>query len=449
MSCKGPRARFDRIAEFILATEPSRVPAQARHYASLLLLDTLGVAAAAHAMEPARIARDAALRLFAAGPQGPVAKMLFDAGIASVPGAIFAAAAQIDNLDAHDGYNPSKGHTGVVVVPALLAFCQAAAPIGAQEALAALLVGYEVGARAAIALHMTANDYHSSGAWNALAVAALGARLRRLGADRLREALGIAEYHGPRSQMMRVIDHPTMLHDGSAFGALAGASAVFLAEAGFTGAPALTVEGEEVSKLWIDLGENFRIMRHYIKPYPICRWAHALIEGALMLRAGHHFTHDEIVSIELTTFHEATRLFRGMPETSPVAQYAIAFPVAAALVNGRLGVDQLAKASLHDERIGRLVALTAVRESQAYSREFPKSRLGDVTLALKDGRRFQSGTFDARGGPEAPLTESEIIAKYRQYATPALGPEKAAALENAVLGLCDEDGDFSSVVALT
>ena len=58
-------------------------------------------------------------------------------------------------------------------------------------------------------------------------------------------------------------------------------------------------------------------------------------------------------------------------------------------------------------------------------------------------------TFDARGGPDAPLTESEIIAKYRQYATPALGPEKAAALENAVLGLCDEDGDFSSVVALT
>ena len=230
--------------EFILGTDPSRIPAEARHFASLLLLDTLGVAAAAHTMEPARIARDAALRLYGAGPQGPAAKMLFDARSASVPGALFAAAAQIDNLDAHDGYNPSKGHTGVVAVPALLAFAQTVAPLRPEEALAALVIGYEVGARAAIALHMTVSDYHSSGAWNALAVAALGGRLRRLGADRMREALGIAEYYGPRSQMMRVIDHPTMLHDGSAFGALAGASAVFLAEAGYTGAPAITVEGE-------------------------------------------------------------------------------------------------------------------------------------------------------------------------------------------------------------
>jgi 2-methylcitrate dehydratase PrpD len=449
MSFKGHHARFDRIGKFILATEPSRIPVEVCRFASLLLLDTLGVAAAAHAMAPARIAREAALRLFGAGPQGPAAKMLFDARSASVPGAIFAAAAQIDNLDAHDGYNPSKGHTGVVVVPALLAFSQTAARLGAHEALAALVIGYEVGARAAIALHMTVGDYHSSGAWNALAVAALGARLRKLGADRLREALGIAEYYGPRSQMMRVIDHPTMLHDGSAFGALAGASAVFLAEAGYTGAPAITVEGDEVSKLWIDLGENFRIMQHYVKPYPICRWAHALIEGALKLRAGHDFTHDEVVSIELTTFHEASRLFRGMPETSPVAQYAIAFPVAAALVKGRLGVDELAEASLHDKSIGRLVALTSVRESRAYNREFPKSRLGDVTVVLNDGRRFRSGTLNARGGPEAPLTEGEIITKYRQYATPALGSTKAGALENAVLGLCDEQGDFSSVLALT
>lgn len=449
MSCKGDHAHFDRVCEFILGTDPSRIPADARRFASLLLLDTLGVAAAAHTMEPARIAREAALRLYGAGPQGPAAKMLFDPRSASVPGALFAAAAQIDNLDAHDGYNPSKGHTGVVAVPALLAFAQTVAPLRPEEALAALVIGYEVGARAAIALHTTVSDYHSSGAWNALAVAALGGRLRRLGADRMREALGIAEYYGPRSQMMRVIDHPTMLHDGSAFGALAGASAVFLAEAGYTGAPAITVEGDATSKLWVDLGENFRILQHYIKPFPICRWAHALIEGALKLRSSHGFTHDEVVSIELTTFHEASRLFRGMPATSPAAQYAIAFPVAAALVNGRLGVDELAENSLRDGNIGRLVALTSVHESEAYNREFPKSRLGDVTLVLSDGRRLPSGTLNARGGPEAPLTQSEIVTKYRQYATAALGSRKARALEKAVLGLCGERGDFSSVLALT
>ena len=32
--------------------------------------------------------------------------------------------------------------------------------------------------------------------------------------EQLRHALGIAEYHGPRSQMMREIANPSMLHDG-------------------------------------------------------------------------------------------------------------------------------------------------------------------------------------------------------------------------------------------
>ncbi|MBV8428363.1 MAG: MmgE/PrpD family protein [Hyphomicrobiales bacterium] len=442
-------ARFAPIGDFILGTRPSRLPQEVRRFASLLLLDTLGVAAAAATMEPARIAREVATRLYRAGPDGPAAKLLFDGRNVSVPGAVFAAAAQIDNLDAHDGYNPSKGHTGVVVVPALLAFAQTLPALPARQAIDALVIGYEVGARAAIALHKTASDYHSSGAWNALAVAALGARLSKLRADQLRDALGIAEYHGPRSQMMRVIDHPTMLHDGSAFGALAGASAVFLAQAGYTGAPAITVESDAVSELWEDLGETFRITQHYIKPYPICRWAHALIEGALKLRSEHAFVLDEIVSIELATFREAARLFRGVPRTSPVAQYAIAFPVAAALANGHLGVHELADASLRDENISRLVALTSIREEDAYNREFPKSRLGDVELVLRDGSRLRSGTLDARGGPEAPMTESEIITKYREYATPALGRRRAHALETSVLELCEDHGDFCSVLALT
>ena len=110
--------------------------------------------------------------------------------------------------------------------------------------LASLVVGYEIGTRAGIALHRTACDYHTSGAWIAIAAAALGARSMGLDAAQTREAIGIAEYHGPRSQMMRVVDQPTMVKDGSGWGAMAGVSAAYLAAEGFTGAPAVTVEGE-------------------------------------------------------------------------------------------------------------------------------------------------------------------------------------------------------------
>lgn len=440
---------FDRLRDFVFGLDAAAIPAEVRHFACLLLLDTLGVAAAARDMEPARIARDAALQLYAAGPGIPAARMLFDGRPVSVAGAAFAAAAQIDNLDAHDGYNPTKGHIGVVVVPALMAFAQTLGPANADEALLALVAGYEVGARAGIALHATVSDYHTSGAWNALGAVTVGARLRHMPAGQLREALGIAEYHGPRSQMMRVIDHPTMLHDGSAWGALAGVSAVILAEMGFTGAPAVTIEAAEVEAIWRNLGESWIVDRHYIKPYPVCRWIHALIEGALRLRSAHDLKADDILSIELRSFHEATRLYRDMPSTSPVAQYAICFPVASALVNGRLGVAEITGAGLTDPRVRRLVDATIVQEFAGYSSRFPANRWGEVTLVLKDGRRLGSGPLDARGGPENPLSEGEIIAKFRDYAGPAIGKARADALEAAVRRLADRGADFTPVVELS
>ncbi|MEL6211762.1 MAG: MmgE/PrpD family protein, partial [Pseudomonadota bacterium] len=186
-------------------------------WASLLLLDTLGVYIAAMPMEAGRIARDVAPRLYAANDARDQASLPLDGRRCSRAGAAFAMATQIDNLDAHDGYNPTKGHIGCAAVPALLAEAEGR-ELSGRDALAALIVAYEVAGRAGIALHATVSDYHTSGAWNGLGVAALGARMRRLAPEQLRHAFGIAEYHGPRSQMMREIAHPTMLHDGSGMG---------------------------------------------------------------------------------------------------------------------------------------------------------------------------------------------------------------------------------------
>ena len=117
---------FERVRRFAGELELSRIPPEVRHFASLLLLDTIGVAAAARELEAARICRNFAVASFSAGPGAPSARMMFDGRSVSPAGAVFAAAAQIDNLDGHDGYNPTKGHIGVVTIPALLTFAQVA-----------------------------------------------------------------------------------------------------------------------------------------------------------------------------------------------------------------------------------------------------------------------------------------------------------------------------------
>ncbi|APE45506.1 2-methylcitrate dehydratase [Sulfitobacter alexandrii] len=399
-------------------------------------------------MQAGRIARETARRLYGAGSAEDTAWMMFDGRSASLAGAAFALATQIDNLDGHDGYNPTKGHTGVAVVPALVGFGQHLPGLSGRDALAALVTGYEVAGRAATALHASVSDYHTSGAWNALGVVALGARLRGATAGQLREALGIAEYHGPRSQMMREIATPTMLHDGSGMGALVGVSALTMAELGFTGAPAVTVEAETAQPHWADLGEVWQVPLQYIKPYPICRWAHAAIDAVRELRLAHGIGADDVARVEIRTFHNAAQLFPGLPETTSQAQYSLPFAVAVMLVHGDIQLDHIAGAGLQDRRVAEVVGRTTVTVGAEHEARYPAGRWADVTLALRDGRRLQSVEVHARGGPERPFGTAEITGKFRRFAVPTIGAARADAIMKACLDLPRRGSTFADLLAL-
>ena len=260
--------------------------------------------------------------------------MLFDGRSVSPTGAALAGGMTVDSVDSHDGHVLTKGHAGAAVLPGLLALVDASnRPITGSELLTLLVVGYEVAIRAGIALHATVPDYHTSGAWNALGIVAVAARLWGLDEDRLRHALGIAEYHGPRSQMMRCIDHPTMLKDGSGWGAMTGVSSAYLAASGFTGAPALTVEQERVGVL----GRSRRALadpRAVLQAVPGLPLGSARDRGSAAGSSRARVRPDEVAEVDVFTFHEATRLDQHEPASTEEAQYSLPFPVAAALVRG-------------------------------------------------------------------------------------------------------------------
>ncbi len=425
------------VADFALGLAPEDVPEGARRDAALMLLDTLGVAAAASPMEAGRIARDTANLLYGSGDPAHRARMLFDGREVSLAGAAYAAATQTDNLDAHDGYNPVKGHIDVAVIPALLALAEQAEPMSGAEALMLVTLGYEIAGRAGLALHATVSDYHTSGAWNALGVAAMASRLRGVSAHQLREAIGIAEYHGPRSQMMREIANPSMLHDGSGWGAMVGISSAILAERGFTGAPAITVEVEEAALFWSDLGSRWVMQAQYVKPYPTCRWAHAPIDGVRDLMLAHGLGPDDIGHIRINTFHESACLFQGVPDSTSMAQYSLSFAVATQAAHGCIGVGQVSGEGLRDPAVHAMIDRISVAESEAHNATFPHTRDADVQITLNDGRVLDSGLVHARGGSERPMDEAEIIGKFEEYAAPVTGADRARAIVAAVTGMAD------------
>ncbi|RYE31226.1 MAG: MmgE/PrpD family protein, partial [Hyphomicrobiales bacterium] len=386
--------------DFIHRLSFAQLSAEVRHQARRCLLDLVGVAAGGRRTELSRIAHDFAVDHLGTGRKG--ARILFDGRKASASGAAFAGATTIDSFDAHDGHALTKGHAGVAILPTILAVADAEGlldgdGLDGEALLTSLVLGYEIAIRAGIALHASACDYHTSGAWNALGCAAVSARLLRLGHKQTRHALGIAEYHGPRSQMMRCIDHPTMVKDGSGWGALAGVSAAYLAQAGFTGAPAITMEAPDQATIWADLGERWLILDQYFKPWPVCRWAQPAIEAASSLMSEHAFASSDIDSVEVETFHEAVRLGAQLPSTTEAAQYAIGFPLAAYLVRGRLGAEEIGPDGLADPAIGDLLSRVQLVEVPILSQRFPAERIARLRIALKSGQILTSEDTTARG----------------------------------------------------
>ena len=446
-----PDAPVD-VCEFIRDIAFGDLPADVVAQAQRCILDLIGVAAAG-----SRTHSSAITNAYTASQMCGVdrdARILFDGRRASLSGAAFAGAATIDAFDAHDGHPLTKGHAGAAILPALLAVVdgaqsgEPAAGVDGREFITSLVLGYEIATRAGIALHASVTDYHCSGAWNALGCASVAARLLGLDEARTREAVGVAEYFGPRGQMLRTCDSPTMVKDGTGWGAHVGISAALLARDGFTGAPAITVEAEDRRELWRDLGTRWRIRELYFKAYPVCRWAQPAVEAALALQRAHRFRAEDIAALSVESFREAVALSgaREVAATTEDAQYSLRHPIAAALVFGDIGPLEVSAPRLGDPRVERLQRAMTVREDAAFSRLFPAERWARVRATLADGRTLASEPAVARGSAENPLRDAELLTKYRNYAEPVLGKARAARIEHAVHRLPSERMDLAELL---
>ena len=423
--------------EFIHNFQLNDAPDYVIERCKLSLLDLIGVASAGTKTKLSSIICNHAAEEFT----GKL-PMLFSHQSSNAQGVALAAGMTIDSVDGHDGFNPAKGHIGCHLFPAVFSMSLGQSMSG-EEFLSALLMGYEFGARAAMAQHGTVPDYHTSGSWGSVTAAAACARLMKLTKEETRHALGIAEYHGPRSQMMRCIDYPTMLKDGSGWGAMTGILSAKLAKKGFTGAPAITVE--EADTYWSSLGKEWYMNEQYYKPYPVCRWAQAPVEGALKILQTNSFRISNITKIEVKTFHEAVRLAVNCPKTTEQAQYSTSFPVAVALARGDITPDDISGEALKDHDIIRLSKCLVMQESQMANASFPLKRLAKVAITLNNGMVYKSDWTEPRWDPTNPPSALDIEKKFYALATPVIGKTRADNIKNAIENL--ETGASSRLIS--
>jgi len=241
-----------------------------------------------------------------------------------------------------------------------------------------------------------------------------------------------------------------------------GVTAAELAAHGLTGPPtvfegrfgflqAYLDDSADAEALTRNLGEEWELARIFFKPYPANHFTHAGIDAAIKLRE-EGLDIENIEEIELGVATPALRTIaqpedeKTRPRTGYAAQFSGPFTVATALVGGGgLGVslDDFTDEEVEDRTKLDLAARVRCVADQECDRIFPNQFPAVLRVRLKSNETREARISHNRGGPQNPLSDEELGAKFRMNAERVLPAGQVEELRSALeaLGESDTVGD--------
>jgi len=410
----------EAVARFIGEITWEALLPDVQRKARMAMLDTLGATLAGTLTPVSRITAEYAVQTW----PGDAATILLHRKRASAIGAAFSNGYAANGVDIDDCALYTKGHPGAQLFPAALALAESQG-LGGAAMLTGMVVGYEVAHRAARIWHASHDIYQACGSWGSVACAAVAAHLLQLSPEQTRHALGIADYHAPNLPMMRDIDHPAMVKHGIGWGTMTGIIAAQLAARGFTGIPSLF--GYEAYSDWIaGMGQRYIMVDGLAwKEYACCAWDHAAMRAATQLVEAHGIQVEEIARVHVEAPHTTVRLGTELPTTTEEAQFNLAWPLAALLVEGEVGPAQVLEHRFDDPAIHGLAEKIEVVETDEVNALYRLMEQGDplgryaarVTITRKDGLVYRSELVEGNiNYPQGDWDEQRLEEKFRWLA---------------------------------
>lgn len=414
----------DKALRFIQEIKWPYLPSEVKQQSKRCLMDSLGAMLSGMRTPVAGIMQ----RIATTQLKGNEATVVVSGVKVSAAGAALVNGFAGNALDIDDGYRLVKGHPGSCILPVILSASEIASGCTGKHFLEAMIVGYEIAIRAGLIRHTLYETYHSSGSWGAIGGAAAAGKILNFNEETLIHALGVAEYHAPIAPMMKGITTPSMGKDSIGWGSFVAMMSALMAREGFTGIQPI-FDDTPNSFLIEGLGEQYRVMDLYFKPYAGCRWAQPAIEGVLRVTQRSGVSPNDIDRIRVFTFSEAAALNLGYPKNTEEAQYSMSFPIAAALVDGEVGPDQVLEPRIFDEDIKNMMGRIEVVVEDRFQKEFPERALVEVSIITKDGKILNSGIVSARWEPDSDApTDDELEKKFFWLVKPVLGEGKTERL---------------------
>lgn len=436
------------LAEFTHRLSVEDLPANAVDACSRMALDTMGAAIAAWDAPGVRELR-ALLSEWGTGPS----RVWVTGERLPPPSATLVNSSMAHALEYDDLHCDTPIHSGVVVIPAVLAVADARPEVSGADAAAAIVAGTEIINRLARATRSYRGDAGFRG-WNptsvvaGFAASAAAARMLGLDADGIARAMGLSYAQASGNQQC-IEDGGVVKRMQPALVAEAGVRAAWLAKMGVTGAVnaiegpngffAVYEQGEyDAGPLTEGLGSSFEIERVGFKRYPVCGMAQPAIDALRDLRTEHDFGPDDVDSIEVFGSKFVVDMVGRPydPGDSPDvdAQFSLSYCLASVLLTRNMRLADLRPEHTLGPERRALAGRIPIRLDDTLKGKWTAR----VEVKLRDGRKVARTRDKAGGQSDAPLSTDELIEKFddaNAAGGPAMDAESAGRLRKLLLDL--------------
>jgi 2-methylcitrate dehydratase PrpD len=424
----------DTFARFVAETDYSTLSDQALANAKMHILDTLGTALVAVSTDTAAIAFDYCKRLEQSEESAIWGTHLrSSAPMAAFANGLLGHAIDFDDWDAFI----HAGHPTCMVAAAALSLGEVIGSSG-KDLLKAYALGIEILTKiAANAPNVQDRGFHSTPVMGSIGAAVACASLMRLHREKIKATLGIAAsgaggIHRQQGSMVKPF------HAANA--ARNGVEAALLAEKEFT-ADAAIIEAPrgfcdtffgpgtcDYEKMIVGLGKPYFLESPGLglKLHPCSAPQFLAADAALHLKREHDIRFADVAKMEVSIPPlRYQRHYHPEVKTGLRGKFAINYVVALAFLDGKLEIDTFTDRKANEPQVQDALRKVQVIVDETIPEPGPYC---PVSVELKDGSRFTHTARIAKGHPENPMAEEEVLDKFRSNAKQTLSPQKSEAV---------------------
>jgi 2-methylcitrate dehydratase len=441
----------------------SDIPTDVIHQTKRIMIDTLGCGIGGYGSEASRTIQE-----FIKEAGHPAESTVFGSGFrTSCLNATLANGAMVRYLDYNDtafilqgetyrsGYHPSE------VIPPVLALGEKH-HVSGKDVITAITLGYDL--PLAFLEGVQGAGMEKKG-WNgdtrgALIMPLVAGKILGLTEDQMESAVGIA---GSCHAVFGILDTPAEEYTMTKnirfpMMSYAGIMAAMLAGKGFTG-PAGMIEGHdgfvhsvldgeyEVERL-LDFKGKLAIRETCIKSIIADFSSHGHLTATLALAREHDIKPEQVAEIRITTSKRCAEHtgdpVKKYPKNKETADHSSYYLTAIAIVDRQIGPNQFTPEKYNDPRVIKLIGKVTLTGDPSLDKARPA---GISEIITKEGKTYRLRVDHPRGHARNPMTDQEVIAKFKDMASVRMTESQINRLIENVFAL-DKQDDVGALLKL-